>query len=235
MITIGICDDSDIDRKIIYEEVSRIIFQYEEVRFVYYSSGQEVIEEIEENKFLCELLFLDINMPYATGLETAEYIRKHSVDVDIIFITVAKEHVFDGYTYQAFSYLLKPIDKERLSDEMSRYITIRNTSSQCLHVMIDRRKEQIFLDRVKYFVCSGRKIYICQRGEKEKLSFYAKVSELEEMLPKNDFIRCHQSYLVNKNYIQSYTRTELEIGDEMIPISRRYTEEVRRLLEKERL
>lgn len=235
MITIGICDDSDIDRKIIYEEVSRNMFQYDEVKFVYYSSGQDIIDEIEEDKFICELLFLDINMPRATGLETARYIRQHSVDVDIIFITVAKEHVFDGYTYQAFSYLLKPIDKERLADEISRYIAIRNASSQCLHVVVDRRKEQIFLDRVKYFMCSGRKIYICQVGEKENLSFYAKVSELEEMLPKNDFIRCHQSYLVNKKYIQSYTRMELEVGDEMIPISRRYTEEVRRILEKERL
>lgn len=233
MITIGICDDSDSDRKLIYDEVSRAIFQYDEVRFVYYASGREVIQEIEENNFTCELLFLDINMPYATGLETAEYIRKHSVDVDIIFITVAREHVFDGYTYQAFSYLLKPIDRNRLADEVGRYITIRNTSSQCLYVIIDRRREQIFLDRVKYFMCSGRKIYICQRGMEDKLSFYAKLNDLENMLPESDFIRCHQSYLINKKYVQSYTRTEVEVDGEIIPVSRKYTDVVRETLKNE--
>lgn len=226
MIRLGICDDDREHRKQIYEMASRAIFKYDETEFVYFENGEEVVSAIETGDFLCDLLFLDIHMPGKDGLETARYIRENQVDVDIIFITVSVEHVFDGYTYQAFSYLLKPLDHLRLSDEIGRYITQRNSCSQCLHVTINGRKEQIFLDKVYYFTAEGRKVRIVQKGD-DRLSFYAKLADVEQMLADYDFIRCHQSYLVNRKYIQSHSRTELVVAGETIPISRKYIDSVR--------
>lgn len=59
------------------------------------------------------------------------------MDVDIIFVTVSQEHVFDGYTFQAFSYLLKPIDRGRLSDEINRYMLQKTKHAECLHITIN--------------------------------------------------------------------------------------------------
>lgn len=142
-------------------------------------------------------------------------------------MTVSVEHVFDGYTYQAFSYLVKPLEYTRLSDELKRYMKLKENTSRCLHVNIGGKNVQIALDRVKYFAANGRKIYVCERGHGETISFYAKMDELTETLKEFDFLRCHQSYLVNSKFIQSYSRTEIDAGGDTIPVSRRYTKDVR--------
>ncbi len=231
MIYIGICDDEEKFRETVYEQVFKIMFRFDDVEFSYYSSGEQVIKEIDAGVFSCELLLLDIHMPERDGLETAAYIREHQVDVDIIFITVSTEHVFDGYTYQAFSYLLKPLSGNRLSNELERYMKRRENDARCLHVKVAGKKVQIYLDRVKYFVTQGRKIIACHKGNIEDISFYAKIGDLEQTLQKDEFFRCHQSYLVNARYVQSYSRTEIEVDGDLLPISRRYKELVQEYME----
>ncbi len=225
MLHIGICDDVREDRERIKEFVLHATFSYDDVEFKLFTTGQEVIEQIEEQDFCCDLLFMDINMPEKNGIETAKYIREQQIDVDIIFITVSTEHVFDGYVYRAFSYLLKPLDRKRLQDEINRYLSERYASSNCLHVTIHNRKEQIYLNNVFYFEGKGRKIICHQRGEEQE--FYAKMGDLEQMLLQYQFIRCHQSYLVNKKYIKNVTRTDVVLEDETLPISRKYLDTVR--------
>ena len=227
MIYIGICDDEEKQRKKIHDVISHILFAYDEMQFSYYTSGSEVLQAIEQNQFPCELLLLDINMPGQNGLNIAAYIRDHQIDVDIIFITVSSEHVFDGYTFQAFSYLLKPLNINRIEEELHRYMALRNRGARCLHVNVSGKQIQIFLDRVQYFMADNRKIVAFYRGAEENISFYAKMGDVEQMLSEDDFIRCHQSYLVNPHYVQSCSRTEIDLGGEQIPVSRRYVNQVK--------
>ena len=105
MIEIGICDDEKEYRDMLYEMVVRSLFQFDEVEFRYYETGNQIIEEIEKNEFKCDLLLLDINMPGRNGLKTAEYIRTHQVDVDIIFVTVSAEHVLTDILTRLFRIL----------------------------------------------------------------------------------------------------------------------------------
>lgn len=226
MIYIGICDDEKEQRELLADMVSKSLFQYDDVEFSYYNSGDEVVEAVEREQMGCELLMLDIRMPGRDGLETAAYIREHLVDVDIIFVTVSTEHVFDGYTYQAFSYLLKPLDPKRVSGELARYMDLKQKGADCLHVQIGGKKVPIFLGRVRYFATEGRKIVVYQRGE-EEISFYAKMNDLQETLKDMDFLRIHQSYLVNARYVQSFSRTEMDVGGDLLPIARRYIDAVR--------
>lgn len=228
MLHIGICDDDREAREKIYDMVMHAVFSYDEIDFEFFESGRRVIDRIEENKFQCDLLFLDINMPECDGFEVAKYIRENNVDVDIIFVTVSAEHVFEGYVYRAFSYILKPVDSKRLEDEIARYMNERFSGSNCLHVTINNKKEHILLDKVLYFEGDGRKIRIHQKGE--EMSFYAKMSDLELMLETYGFVRCHQSYIVNKKYIKGCSRTEIKLDSETLPVSRKYQEKVREII-----
>lgn len=229
MLRVGICDDEKAHREEIYDLALHAIFAYDDAEFKFYSSGQSVIDEIENNKFLCDLLFMDIHMPGKDGLETAKYIRDYNVDVDIIFVTVSEEHVFDGYTYRAFSYIVKPVKPARLEEEIGRYMTERLSAAQCLHVTINNRKELLYLNQVYYFEGDARKVRCYQK--KEIQEFYAKMGDLEQMLGQYGFIRCHQSYLVNKKYIEKSTRTSLIVSGKEIPVSRKYLDSVRKELQ----
>lgn len=228
MLRISICDDDKEQQKKIYDMVSREVFGYDDAEFIYYSSGEQLIESIKKDGFFCDLLFLDINMQEKNGLEVAEFIRQYNVDVDIIFVTVSTEHVFDGYTYNAFSYLVKPVVRERLEKELKRYMEGKFSQANCLHVTINNRREKILLDQVYYFEGEARKIHAHQKQEEQ--SFYAKIGDLEETLRGQNFIRCHQSYLVNRRYITGHTRNAILLGDRKIPISRKYIEKVKECL-----
>ena len=96
MLHIGICDDDREAREKIYDMVMHAVFSYDDISFEFFKTGRQVIEKIEENKFQCDLLFLDINMPECDGFEVAKYIRENNVDVDIIFVTVSAEHVCEA-------------------------------------------------------------------------------------------------------------------------------------------
>lgn len=225
MLYLGICDDEKKHREKIYEMFSRALFAYDEIEVAYFQSAEEVMEAIDHNQFQIDLLLLDIHMPNKSGLNLAEYIRRNRIDVDIIFITISSEYVFDGYTYQAFAYLLKPLEYPRIKDEVKRYMALKNETQDCLHININGRSEKVFLNQVFYISAQGRKVFFHRRdGE---LSAYAKLNDLEETLSECGFIRCHQSYLINTKFVQSYARMALTVAGKEIPISRRYIESVR--------
>lgn len=232
MLHLGICDDEKEHRAQMDELFSRAFFQYDETDAAYFKTAEEVIEKIEKNQFQIDLLLLDIHMPRKSGLDLAEYIRRNQIDVDIIFITVSPDHVFDGYTYQAFTYLLKPLDYGRVKEEVKRYMELKNNNSDCLHININGRSERIFLNQVFYVSAQGRKVLFHMRDE--DISAYAKLNDLEETLKDSDFIRCHQSYLVNKKFVQSHSRILLTVAGEEIPISRKYIESVRNIMKVEK-
>lgn len=231
MLYLGICDDEKKHREEIHQMFSRALFAYDEMEVAYFQSAEEVIEAIEHNQFQVDLLLLDIHMPKKSGLNLAEYIRKNQIDVDIIFITISSEHVFDGYTYQAFTYLLKPLEYPRIKEEVKRYMALKDETQDCLHININGRSEKVLLNQVFYITAEGRKVVFHKRdGE---LSAYAKLNDLEETLSEFGFLRCHQSYLVNIKFIQSHARMSLTVAGNEIPISRRYIESVRDKLKTE--
>lgn len=232
MLHLGICDDEKEHRAQMDELFSRAFFQYDETDAAYFKTAEEVIEKIEKNQFQIDLLLLDIHMPRKSGLDLAEYIRRNQIDVDIIFITVSPDHVFDGYTYQAFTYLLKPLDYGRVKEEVKRYMELKNNNSDCLHININGRSERIFLNQVFYVSAQGRKVLFHMRDE--DISAYAKLNDLEDTLKDSGFIRCHQSYLVNKKFVQSHSRILLTVAGEEIPISRKYIESVRNIMKVEK-
>lgn len=230
MLQVAICDDEKSHREEIRELVLRGLFAQDEVAFDFYESGVQLVEAIKHQKFQSELLFLDIRMPEKDGLEVATYIREKELDVDIFFVTVSAEHVFDGYTYNAFSYLLKPVDARRMEEELGRYMAKKYAGSNCLHVTMNNRPERILLDQVYYFEGDGRKIRVCQKGEEQ--SFYARMGDLEETLREQNFVRCHQSYLVNGKYIARLAGSQLYIEGETLPVSRKYLEQTRQFVQQ---
>lgn len=230
MLQVAICDDDRKHREEMRELILQGLFAYDEVTFAFYESGMQLMEEISRKEFQSELLFLDIHMPEKDGLEVAAYIREQELDVDIFFVTISEEHVFDGYTYNAFSYVLKPVDIRRMEDELGRYVARKYAHSNCLEVTINNRRERILLDQVHYFEGEGRKILVCQKGEEQ--SFYARMGELEKTLQEQNFVRCHQSYLVNGKYITRIAGNQLYLGNDALPISRKYKEQVRQFMKE---
>ncbi|EHQ89022.1 response regulator of the LytR/AlgR family [Desulfosporosinus youngiae DSM 17734] len=95
MFTIGICDDRPLSRRLLealihlYEEEKDVLFNIYE-----FSSGEELLAEIEKQGLAFDLLFLNNSMKKLSGLETARQIRlsKSTSACSIVFVTSAEDH-----------------------------------------------------------------------------------------------------------------------------------------------
>ncbi len=180
-----------------------------------------------------DLIFLDINMPEISGLSFAKSINKN---IKIIFTTAYREYAVDGFDLQAVDYLLKPISFERLLQSINKYL------DENIRVNIDEEKEIIVDTSDFIFVRSDRKmikINFSDINYIESLSDYIKIyltdktivtretiTSIEAKLPKKDFIRVHRSFIVSVPKIDLFTNEYIELGKNVIPISRTYKNDV---------
>lgn len=228
MLQIAICEDNPQHSMKIHEIIRKALFAKTDIAVEYYENGLQVLEAIEKQNFNFDLLLLDIHMKGMDGIRTAEYIRKNRVDVDIIFITVSTEYVYEGYTYKAFAYILKPINEQRMIYELKRYLEEKERTEEYLNIPIHGMVQRVPLSKIMYFESDARKVRIHLKNE--VIEFYAKMDEVEEIVKGNLFFRCHQSYLVNANYITSIMRNVLVINGTDIPVSRKYQKTVKEIL-----
>ena len=96
-----------------------------------------------------------------------------------------------------------------------------------LNITSDRKKVSIPIDEIRYVESNARKLTLYMMDD--VVSCYAKISDIEDILKENGFIRIHQSFIVRKNEIKKVTRETLQFKDREFPISRRYYSDVRKI------
>lgn len=233
MLRIAICDPDLRNSKETADILTRTCFDVTDIQFFFYETGMQIINDVMKQDFLVDLLFIDIILPDINGLKTVEFIRKQNLKTDIIFLTEAAEFALDGYRYHAFDFLVKPVEPKRMEKVMRRYLEEKvNPCQEVVEVYIRGCGQKLQLQKIMFFESRERKIAAVTAAD--KVEFYMKMNELSERIVHKDFIRCHQSYIVNRNFISSVTATEVLLLDgRRIPMSKRYSRQVRDALRME--
>ncbi|MFY8138696.1 MAG: LytR/AlgR family response regulator transcription factor [Flavobacteriales bacterium] len=201
---------------------------------------------IKENK--PDLLFLDIRMPGMSGFDLMDEIYN---DVgEVIFVTGYNEYAITALRYSALDYLLKPATKEDIEGALKRYYQRTEkilTQSKILNLKQNLNAEKTDFELVLLTKSEGEKrfraadIMHCEADSNYSQIFLTKgrrftasktLSDLENLLDPNEFIRIHKSHLVNKNHIKGIGReNDLTLSDgTSLPISRRRILEVRTII-----
>ncbi len=233
MINVGLIDDekqSLINFEILLEKYAK------DVNILFKESDPEIaIEKIADHK--PELIFLDIQMPKLNGFEMLAKIYPR--EFEVIFVTAFDQYALKALKISAMDYLLKPIDIVELSSAVEKY---RNRKS--LHfnwqfqLLFDQIKAKNLNERIALptqdsielvninaiLYCKSANNYTwfnLQNGTKILVSKTLK--EYERLFPDHQFIRIHQSYLVNIKHIQSISKKDgfsviISNGDN-IPVS----------------
>lgn len=222
MLSIAVCDDEILECADIAQRIKAIL---EEMKTPYvirqFNSGKELLHS--QGDF--DIVFLDIMMQDMDGMKTAELFRKKSFSKILIFLTSSREYVFDAYDVEAFRYLLKPVSDEKLKTVLQRAMNkIKDHPREFIIIQKEREKVKLFLEDIYYFEIRGRMIDI--HGKKGVSSYYEQIGTLEMRLGEKGFFRCHKSYLINLQYVETYNRQEaiLENGERVIIARRRYEE-----------
>lgn len=227
VLNITICDQSLKNCRDTADILTKILFDVTEVRFTFYENGMKIIDDILEQKFMTDLLFIDVILPGVDGMKVVKFIQRQRIDTDVIFLTEAAEMATEGYRHHAFDFLIKPVSTKRLEETMHRYVEEKLFSPEVfLSVNIRGCNQKIQLQKVLFFESQERKVSAIMADD--EIVFYQKLNTLQEQLQGTSFIRCHQSYIVNTDYISMVTASSIILmNKKKIPISKRYSKSVR--------
>ena len=225
-----ITDDEPIARKGLQNYVERIDF----LELV------GVCEDaIQLNKQLksqqADLLFLDIEMPYMTGIEL---LNSLSNPPKVIITSAYAEYAIKGYDLEVSDYLLKPISFDRFLKAVNK-VYDQLISSQTpvvqdyLFVKTSLKLEKIRFNDMRFI--EGVENYVAIYTSDGKIITHTTLRTILQKLPPERFVQVHKSYLVNIDKIDSIEGNLLGIGKNKIPLSRTYKEAALEIILKNKL
>jgi DNA-binding LytR/AlgR family response regulator len=199
-------DDEPVARKILQEFVEQVPFLDLQGKF--------------ENAMKAELFFksnggdlilLDIEMPKVSGLQ---FLQKLNLDAMEILTTAFPQYALEGYELDIVDYLLKPFAFNRFlkavhkaKDFYEMKTKTGATASSYIFIKTDKRIEKVELSDILFAESVGN--YVSVYTATKKIMAYLTMKSLESQLPTADFIKIHQSYLVNGAKIQSIESNEI--------------------------
>lgn len=172
-----------------------------------------------------DLIFLDIQMPEKIG---TQFIRELAQPPLFIFTTAYHQYAVEGFELNATDYLMKPISKERLASAIQKVeniMTLRakqSSEKEYIVVNIEYKKTKILLHEISYIegLKEYVKIYLIDR--KKPLLTRSNLRGMEKILPVSEFLRIHNSFIINKNRIVQATQSQLVLPEKTLPIGKKY-------------
>lgn len=229
-----VIDDERLAREYLKNYISKI----PELELVGdFNSPLKATELIKKGEI--DLLFIDIQMPDITGVD---FVKSLTSKPEIIFTTAYQEYALEGFNLSAVDYLLKPFSFDRFFQAVNKVIDkLENNKTPnepsavpedsqtsyadtYLTIRADRKFYKINFSDIQYI--EGQKAYVTFHTEKKRITALASLKELEEALPKKNFLRIHKSYIVAISEIQSLEGNMLEVNDIKLPVGKMYKEEV---------
>ncbi len=221
MLKIAICDDNDSHLKTLKELLNTVLsnngLSYSLISFV---NGEKLKNHLCFFPNSIDLIFMDIKLNNSNGIIIAKEILSSFPKLIIIFVTSHIAYARDIFSAKPSGFLVKPIDPEKLYESITVAIDALDQINH--NILTITTKDQVFNLRLKlvdYAMSTGRVLTFFEYGKEIKV--YAKLDEYESLLGPS-FLRCHKSYIVNMDRIQSFDKQNIILySGKNIPISKR--------------
>lgn len=195
------------DERLARQELKKLLADFKDVEIVAEcvsaADGKQKIEELKP-----DVVFLDINMPGKTGLELVEEI---SALPDIVFVTAYDEHAIKAFELNAFDYLLKPVQPQRLAETIKK-LTLKEGTGGKENTSLLTENDQVFIkdgekcwfikvNDIRLFESEGN--YVRVYFDSFKPLILRSLNNLEQRLSEKTFFRASRKHIINLNYIAS--------------------------------
>lgn len=217
-----------------------------------FTSSKKALEYLQAHPV--DLVFLDIQMPFMTGIEMLHKLNKYTFHV--VFTTAFDQYAIKAIKLSALDYLLKPIDEELLTNAVNKFRKVKGQhdiqhqlanllqqygmsggpnvvapSPSTNKIAVGFQDKILFYDPQDILYCQSNDNYTTlQLRNGEKVIASKTIRHFEDMLTPMGFIRPHQSYVINAKHIEQYNKKDggylvMEDGTQ-IPVSRHRKEEI---------
>jgi two-component system, LytTR family, response regulator len=212
--------DDEENARILLSTLLEETFYFNEIRAV--ESVDEAYNEL--NQFEPDIIFLDIKMPGKDGFSFIENLPENNKKYKIVFVTAYDQYALKAIKNQAFDYLLKPLNRKELKQSLDRFIERRTEDSgnispvrvieiggKITRIRVNTRTGTLFINPADILFCKAEGNYTTVLTGKKQHLCSMNLGKLEELLPKNEFIRVGRSHIINFEYITMLDRKESTI------------------------
>lgn len=229
-MTIGICDDNpaQLDLMNAYLQSSNRAGNLK----VFGSTDPAAFLDLVKVK-QPQLVFLDIDMGEINGIDLGAEIKALDEDVVLIYVTAHEKYAVKAFSVRAFHYLLKPLTRASFEQVLDEGIKqVEKLAGKRGGSFVVKTKGEVA--RLKYgeiacFEKVGHRIRI--RTAERDYFYYGNFTGLLAQLEEEFFVQCHQGYIANISKIRAFRdRTLFLNGGISLPVSRSYTDQVKRVL-----
>lgn len=235
---VALIDDEEDARKTLRHFLSSLQpgFEIQEANGVV--AGLELIQSFQP-----ELVFLDVMMSDGTGFDLLKQLP--TISFKLVIVSGHQEFALQAFRFSAIDYLVKPVDPEELQSTLSRIQPATPQSWQQIIQVLKQGMQPIKItdrkivlkDLNSVFVVAVSSIIRCEASDnyttfhltnQSPILVSRPLKEYEELLTPFNFLRVHQSHLINLNQLQQFNKREggsviMKDGSE-VPVSSRKRE-----------
>ena len=182
-----------------------------------------------------DLLFLDIEMPYLSGLDLLSTIKNPP---KVIITSAYEQYALKGYELDVVDYLLKPIPFERFLKAVDKIYKLlakesETNTNEFVFVKSGKQLKKLFLEDILFIESMENYVNVFTNSSKEIV--YSTLKLFSESLHSAHFLQVHRSYVVNIKHIHSIEGNTLNIDSYKIPVARNQREKVFNIILSNRL
>lgn len=202
------------------------------------SSVRSAIEKLKE--YPCDVMFMDISMPEASGLQLAEALQHLKYPPAVVFVTAYSEYALDAFKVNAIDYLVKPVESDRLAQAIARvreHVMLHAKVQKLERIPVEKggKKILINIDSIRYVM--ARDDYAYLQTDTDRFFSTVSLAQLEKRLDGHGFFRVHRGYLVNLSLVTEIESVSggtllltLDACEDQIPVSRRRVSALKKAL-----
>lgn len=195
------------------------------------SSVRSAIEMLMENRV--DVVFLDISMPGASGIQLAEALHKLKNPPAVVFVTAYSDHAVEAFDVDATDYLMKPVEEARLDQAINKVIarvkpTSDSSKSSIERIPVEKGGRKVLIPVVQIRYIMAKDDYSCIFTEDDRYLSTTSLAQFESKLGDFGFFRVHRRYIVNLANVEDVETVPsgaIQLGvsgvDDRIPVSRR--------------
>lgn len=216
MIRIAIVEDNATEREHLLSCIK--LYESEHNENFQIATFEDGLDFIENTSAFFQIVFLDIQMKWMDGMETAKKIRKKDSDVVIIFVTNLAQHATEGYDVDAKAFLIKPVSYHVLCRQLDKLCaSMEKRESGYLLLSNSREMQRINLSSIYYIESVGHFTDI--HTSHSLIHIHSPLKSVEEKLNPKRFVRCNSGTIVNLEHLESITGHEALVSGERLTIS----------------
>lgn len=205
-----------------------------------FSNAIEALGYINQHEV--NLIFMDIQMPDLSGMELARILdgKKNSIPTRVIFCTAYHQFALEGYKVEALDYLLKPYSYEdflaaatKAYQYFGRIGTLAQPSlavsqahaADYIFLKVEYQLVKVMLKDITHVEAYKDYVKVHLNSKNHPLLSLTSMKNMEELLPKDRFMRVHRSFIVSLDHIDTISKNVIHIGSQQIAVGDLYKDQ----------